>query len=92
MNIVIASDLHGAKKPVERLKEIVEREKPEALLLLGDLLYHGPRNDLPESYCPKEVIRLLSEMKDIIISVRGNCEAEVTKWCSLSAACQIAIC
>ena len=77
MNIVIASDLHGAKKPVERLKEIVEREKPEALLLLGDLLYHGPRNDLPESYCPKEVIRLLSEMKDIIISVRGNCEAEV---------------
>lgn len=77
MKIIIASDIHGALEPMKRIKDIVENEKPEALLLLGDLLYHGPRNDLPSSYEPKEVIKLLSALKDIIIAVRGNCEAEV---------------
>ena len=77
MKIVIASDIHGSEKAASRLKEIVLSENPDLLVLLGDLLYHGPRNDLPESYCPKKVIPILSELKDKIIAVRGNCEAEV---------------
>jgi putative phosphoesterase len=57
--------------------EVLEREKPDKLILLGDLLYHGPRNDLPRDYAPKQVIPMLSERKDIILAVRGNCDAEV---------------
>ena len=57
--------------------ELVDREQPDKLVLLGDLLYHGPRNDLPRDYAPKQVIPMLSDLKDIIIAVRGNCEAEV---------------
>lgn len=77
MKIVIASDIHGAEQPAARLREIVKEEKPEALLLLGDILYHGPRNELPEGYCPKIVIKILEDLKDMIIAVRGNCDAEV---------------
>lgn len=77
MRIIIASDIHGSEKSTERLKELVTSKNPDLLVLLGDLLYHGPRNDLPESYCPKKVIPILSELKDKIIAVRGNCEAEV---------------
>ena len=53
------------------------QENPQRLLLLGDLLYHGPRNDLPKDYAPKKVISMLNTVKDKIICVRGNCEAEV---------------
>ncbi len=77
MKFIIASDIHGSASDAARLFDIYEREKPDALLLLGDLLYHGPRNDLPESYAPKKVIEILSRMKNDIIAVRGNCEAEV---------------
>ena len=55
----------------------MEAENPDKLILLGDLLYHGPRNDLPRDYAPKQVIPMLSQYKDRIIAVRGNCEAEV---------------
>ena len=55
----------------------MESEKPDKLILLGDLLYHGPRNDLPREYGPKAVIPMLSAHKDRILAVRGNCEAEV---------------
>ena len=77
MKLIIASDIHGSAFWCRRLCELVEREQPDKLILLGDLLYHGPRNDLPREYAPKEVIPMLSQYKDKIIAVRGNCEAEV---------------
>ena len=77
MKWMIASDIHGSAYWCERLIEEYRREKADRLLLLGDLLYHGPRNDLPEGYAPKKVIGMLNELKDSILCVRGNCEAEV---------------
>ena len=77
MNFVIASDLHGAAPAVRKLVERIEAESPDHVLLLGDLLYHGPRNDLPEGYAPKEVLAMLNAMASRIIAVRGNCDAEV---------------
>ncbi|WP_343210751.1 phosphodiesterase [Anaerolentibacter hominis] len=77
MKLMIASDIHGSAYYCRALKEAWEREKPEKLILLGDLLYHGPRNDLPKEYNPKEVIGILNGMKDELLCVRGNCEAEV---------------
>ena len=77
MKLVIASDIHGSAFWCGKLMELLEEEKPDKLLLLGDILYHGPRNDLPRDYAPKQVIPMLSNYKDIILCVRGNCEAEV---------------
>lgn len=77
MKFIIASDIHGSAYWCRRLCALMEEEKPDRLLLLGDLLYHGPRNDLPRDYAPKEVIPMLSKYRDIILAVRGNCEAEV---------------
>lgn len=77
MKFLIASDIHGSAKDAEKLFEIFKREKPDQILLLGDLLYHGPRNDLPEGYNPKSVIEILKELQNFIIAIRGNCEAEV---------------
>ena len=77
MKFIIASDIHGSAYWCAKLMELVEAEQPDKLILLGDLLYHGPRNDLPREYGPKQVIPMLSKYKDIILAVRGNCEAEV---------------
>ena len=77
MKLMIASDIHGSAYFCEKLVEAWKREQPEKLLLLGDILYHGPRNDLPKDYAPKRVIEMLNEYKDVIWCVRGNCEAEV---------------
>ncbi len=77
MKILIASDIHGSALYCSQLLCAIEREGAEKILLLGDLLYHGPRNDLPDGYAPKEVIAMLSSLKDRITCVRGNCEAEV---------------
>ena len=77
MKLIIASDIHGSAYWCGKLVELVEKEQPDKLILLGDLLYHGPRNDLPRNYAPKQVIPMLSQYKDRIIAVRGNCEAEV---------------
>lgn len=77
MKYMIASDIHGSAYFCEKLLARFAEEKADRLLLLGDLLYHGPRNDLPEGYAPKKVIELLNEHKDEIICVRGNCDAEV---------------
>lgn len=77
MKIMIASDIHGSAFYCEKLLEAWENEQPEKLLLLGDLLYHGPRNDLPKEYAPKQVISMLNGIKKEILCVRGNCEAEV---------------
>ncbi len=77
MKFVIASDIHGSAYWCAKLMDLIEQEHPDKILLLGDLLYHGPRNDLPRDYAPKQVIPMLSRHKDKIIAVRGNCEAEV---------------
>ena len=77
MKFVIASDLHGAAPAVHALMERIDRETPDRVLLLGDLLYHGPRNDLPEGYAPKEVVAALNGIAERIVAVRGNCDAEV---------------
>lgn len=77
MKWMIASDIHGSLYYCVQTLEAFRREGADRLLLLGDLLYHGPRNDLPKDYNPKEVIGLLNEYKDAIVCVRGNCEAEV---------------
>ena len=77
MKLLIASDIHGSAFWCRRLCELVEAENPDRLILLGDLLYHGPRNELPRDYAPKQVIPMLSDYKDRVLAVRGNCEAEV---------------
>ncbi len=77
MKLMIASDIHGSAKYCRELLEAYEKENADRLLLLGDILYHGPRNDLPEGYDPKQVIAMLNEKKNEIFAVRGNCEAEV---------------
>ena len=77
MKLIIASDIHGSAYWCAKLMELIEREKPDRIVLLGDLLYHGPRNDLPRDYAPKPVIPMLSQHADRILAVRGNCEAEV---------------
>ena len=77
MKLVIASDIHGSAYWCGKLCELIEAEQPDRIVLLGDLLYHGPRNDLPRDYAPKQVIPMLSALKDIILAGRGNCEAEI---------------
>ena len=77
MKLLIASDIHGSAFWCSKLMEVMEEFNPDHLILLGDLLYHGPRNDLPRDYAPKQVIPMLSKYADKIIAVRGNCEAEV---------------
>lgn len=77
MKLVIASDIHGAADACARLMSAIETEGPDRVVLLGDLLYHGPRNDLPADYAPKRVIETLNSIADRVIAVRGNCEAEV---------------
>ena len=77
MKWLIASDLHGSLRYCGELLRAFSRERAERMLLLGDLLYHGPRNDLPDQYAPKEVISLLNERKEEILCVRGNCDSDV---------------
>lgn len=77
MKIMIASDIHGSAYYLEQLLNRYDEENPNKLLLLGDILYHGPRNDLPKGYAPKDVILLLNTHKEEILCVRGNCDTEV---------------
>jgi putative phosphoesterase len=77
MKLMIASDIHGSAFYCDKLIRAFEKEKADRLLLLGDILYHGPRNDLPEFYAPKEVAKLLNAMAGSILCVRGNCDAEI---------------
>lgn len=77
MKFLIASDIHGSAKYCKMLLKAFETEKADKMLLLGDILYHGPRNDLPENYAPKEIIALLNPLKDKLLCVRGNCDTEV---------------
>jgi len=77
MKLMIASDIHGSAFYCRAMLDAFDRERADRLLLLGDILYHGPRNDLPKAYSPKDVIRMLNARKQSIFCVRGNCEAEV---------------
>ncbi|MBQ6374201.1 MAG: phosphodiesterase [Clostridia bacterium] len=77
MKWMIASDIHGSALWCERLLEAWRAAAPDRLILLGDLLYHGPRNDLPDAYAPKRVIAMLNAIAPELLCVRGNCEAEV---------------
>lgn len=77
MKWMICSDIHGSSYYCEKMLERFNAEKADRLLILGDVLYHGPRNDLPKDYAPKKVIEMLNGMKDRIMCVRGNCDTEV---------------
>ena len=77
MKLLIASDIHGSALYCGELLKACDREQADRILLLGDILYHGPRNDLPDGYAPKEVISLLNARKNDILCIRGNCDTEV---------------
>lgn len=77
MKCMIISDIHGSYEDLKIVLNIFELEKMDKLIILGDILYHGPRNDLPQGYAPKKVTSLLNQYKQKIIAVRGNCDAEV---------------
>ena len=77
MKLFICSDIHGDLGSAKAVFELYKEEGCDKILILGDLLYHGPRNDLPKTYAPKAVIELLNENKDKILTVRGNCDTEV---------------
>lgn len=77
MKLIVISDIHGSLKYTKNAIEIFNREEGDYLLILGDILYHGPRNPLPEEYNPKEVAEVLNQYSDKIIAVRGNCDSEV---------------
>ena len=77
MKIMIVSDIHGDATCTEKFLSIFKSEGCDRLIILGDILYHGPRNDLPAGYAPKRVIELLNPLKDVITAINGNCDAEV---------------
>lgn len=77
MKLFIASDIHGSAFYCKKMLESYIKENADRLILLGDILYHGPRNDLPEGYDPKQVIELLNPIAEKILCVRGNCDTEV---------------
>lgn len=77
MKLLFASDLHGSMFYCNTLVNIIKKESPDKIILLGDILYHGPRNPLPKDYNPQKVFEALNILKDKIICVRGNCDSEV---------------
>ena len=77
MKWLIASDIHGSAYYCRKVIERFEAEGAQRLLLLGDVLYHGPRNDLPRDYLPREVAAQLNAMAERVLGVRGNCDAEI---------------
>lgn len=82
MKILVISDIHGSNYYAHKINEIYEKEKPNKIILLGDLYYHGPRNPLTKEYSPMEVSKILNKYKDIILCTRGNCDAEVDEMIS----------
>lgn len=82
MKILIVSDIHGSYYYAEKIKEINQKENPDQIILLGDLYYHGPRNDLTQEYNPMKVAGILNDLKDKIRAVRGNCDAKVDEMIS----------
>lgn len=77
MKLMIASDIHGSALYCKKMLDAYKSESADKLLILGDILYHGPRNNLPDGYEPKEVISMLNGVSDELLCVRGNCDTEV---------------
>ena len=82
MKVLVISDIHGSSYYARRIEEIVKRENPEKIVLLGDLYYHGPRNELSQEYAPMKVAKILNSLKDKLMVVKGNCDAEVDEMIS----------
>ena len=82
MKVLIISDIHGSGYYAKKIEEIIERENPEKIVLLGDLYYHGPRNDLSQEYNPMEVSKILNLYKEKLLVIKGNCDAEVDEMIS----------
>ena len=79
MKFLIASDIHGSAFYCDLLLKAIEDEKADRVLILGDILYHGPRNDLPKDYAPKKVIERLNPLKEKLLCIRGNCDRIFTR-------------
>ena len=82
MKYLVVSDIHGSSFYARKVKEIMEKENPDKIILLGDLYYHGPRNDLTQEYNPMKVAEILNSLKDKLLVVKGNCDAEVDEMIS----------
>ena len=82
MKYLIASDIHGSMYHANQLKSIIKKENPDKIILLGDLYYHGPRNPFPQDYNPKAVCEYFNSIKEKIIAIKGNCDAEVDEMIS----------
>ena len=82
MKFLVISDIHGSSYYANKINEIYMREKADKIILLGDLYYHGPRNQLTQEYNPMEVAKILNSFKDIILCTKGNCDAEVDEMIS----------
>ena len=82
MKVLVISDIHGSSYYANKIKEIVSKENPDKIILLGDLYYHGPRNDLTQEYAPMEVAEVLNRLKEKLLVVKGNCDAEVDEMIS----------
>ena len=82
MKYLVFSDIHGSAFFAKRIEELVNRENPDKVILLGDLYYHGPRNPLPQEHSPMTVCEIFNSMKDKIFCVKGNCDAEVDEMIS----------
>jgi len=82
MKYLVVSDIHGSGYYANKIKEIEAKEKPNKIILLGDIYYHGPRNPLTKDYNPGEVANILNHLKEKILCVKGNCDAEVDEMIS----------
>lgn len=82
MKVLVISDIHGSGYYAEKIKEINEKEQPDKIILLGDLYYHGPRNELSQEYAPMEVAKVLNSLKEKLVAIKGNCDAEVDEMIS----------
>ena len=82
MKYLVFSDIHGSELYAKKIEELVNKENPDKVILLGDLYYHGPRNSLPIGHNPMEVCRIFNNMKEKILCVKGNCDAEVDEMIS----------
>ena len=82
MKVLLISDIHGSSYYAKKIEEIVNREEPNKIIVLGDLYYHGPRNPLTQEYNPLEVAKILNSLKDRLEVIKGNCDAEVDEMIS----------
>lgn len=82
MKVLVLSDIHGSGYYADKINEINKKENPEKIIILGDIYYHGPRNELSQEYNPMKVAQVLNSLKDKLLVVKGNCDAEVDEMIS----------